>query len=98
MISTPVEKIVAKILRQYADSIDAGNSHLNSEQATNILSCICHIEMTKPEVCEYLNISRSRFDDLVRDKVLPRGRSSAHRNALIWYKDEIICAVEADKK
>ena len=95
MTSTPVEKIVAKILRQYADSIDAGNSHINSEQATNILSCICHIEMTKPEVCEYLNISRSRFDDLVRDKVLPRGRSSAHRNALIWYKDEIICAVEA---
>ena len=52
--------------------------------------------MTKPEVCEYLNISRSRFDDLVRDKVLPRGRSSAHRNALIWYKDEIMCAVETE--
>ena len=85
-------------MRQYADAIDAGNSHLNSEQATNILSCICHIEMTKPEVCEYLNISRSRFDDLVRDKVIPRGKSSAHRNALVWYKDEIICAVETNKK
>ena len=96
MISTPVEKIVAKILRQYADSIDAGNSHINAEQATNILSCVCHIEMTKPEVCEYLNIGRSRFDDLVREGKLPRGKSSAHRNALIWYKDEIICAVEAE--
>jgi predicted DNA-binding transcriptional regulator AlpA len=95
MISTPVKKIVAKLMHEYANNIDAGNSHLNAEQATNILSCICHIEMTKPEVCEYLNISRSRFDDLVRDKVLPRGKSSAHRNALVWYKDEIICAVEA---
>ena len=36
MISTPVEKIVAKLMRQYADAIDAGNSHLNAEQATNI--------------------------------------------------------------
>ena len=66
MISTPVEKIVAKLMRQYADAIDAGNSHLNAEQATNILSAIAHIEMTKEEVCEYLNMSRSRFDDYVR--------------------------------
>ena len=47
MISTPVEKIVVKLMRQYADAIDAGNSHLNAEQATNIFSAIAHIEMTK---------------------------------------------------
>ena len=62
MISTPVEKIVVKLMRQYADAIDAGNSHLNAEQATNILSAIAHIEMTKEEVCDYLNMSRSRYD------------------------------------
>ena len=94
MISTPVEKIVAKLMRQYADAIDVGNSHLNAEQATNILSAIAHIEMTKEEVCEYLNISRSRFDDYVRLGKFPRGRKLAHKNNLVWYKDEIMCAIE----
>ena len=96
MISTPVEKIVAKLMRQYADAIDAGNSHLNAEQATNILSAIAHIEMTKEEVCEYLNMSRSRFDDYVRLGKFPRGRKLSHKNNLIWYKDEIMCAVETE--
>ena len=96
MISTPVEKIVAKLMRQYADAIDAGNSHLNAEQATNILSAIAHIEMTKEEVCEYLNMSRSRFDDYVRLGKFPKGRKIKHKNNLIWYKDEIMCAVETE--
>lgn len=92
MISSPVEKIVAKILHQYADNIDAGNSRITSEQAVNILSCVCHIEMTKEEVCEHLNLSRSRFDDLVREGKLPRGRKIKHKNNLVWYKDEILLA------
>lgn len=83
-------------MRQYADSIDAGNSHLNAEQATNILSAIAHIEMTKEEVCDYLNMSRSRFDDYVRLGRFPRGRKLPHKNNLIWYKDEIMCAVETE--
>ena len=81
-------------MRQYADAIDAGNSHLSEEQAANILSCIAHIEMTKEEVCDYLRISRSRFDDFVREGRFPKGKKVPHKNTLIWYKDEIMCAVE----
>ena len=98
MISTPEEKIVAKLMRQYADAIDAGNSHLNAEQATNILSAIAHIEMTKEEVCDYLNLSRSRFDDLVREGKLPRGKKVKHKNNLVWYKDEVMFAAEVNLK
>ena len=94
MISSPVERIVAKLLHEYADKITNGTSHLSVEQCANVLSCIAHIEMTKPEVCEYLNISRSRFDDLVREGKLPRGRKVKHDNNLIWYKDEIISAID----
>ena len=96
MISTPVEKIVAKLMRQYADAIDAGNSHLNAEQATNILSCIAHIEMTKEEVCDFLNLGRSRFDDYVRLGKFPKGRKIPHKPNLIWYKDEILQAIETE--
>ena len=57
---------------------------------------IAHIEMTKEEVCDYLNMSRSRFDDYVRLGKFPRGRKLAHKNNLIWYKDEIMRAVETE--
>ena len=93
MISTPVKEIVAKLLYQYADNIRADNTHLSEEQAANILSAIAHIEMSKEEVCEYLNISRSRFDDYVREGRIPRGKKVKHKNNLIWYKDEIVCAI-----
>ena len=85
-------------MRQYADAIDAGNSHLNSEQATNILSCIAHIEMTKEDVCDYLNLGRSRFDDLVREGKLPRGKKVKYKNNLVWYKDEVMFAAEVNLK
>ena len=94
MISSPVKEIVAKLLHEYADNIKNGTSDITIEEASNILAAVAHIKMTKPEVCEYLNISRSRFDDLVREGKLPRGKKIKHDNNLVWYKDEIISAID----
>lgn len=94
MISSPVKEIVAKLLHEYADNITSGNTNLTIETAGNILAAVAHIAMSKEEVCEYLNISRSRFDDLVREGKLPRGRKVKHKNNLVWYKDEIISAID----
>lgn len=90
MISSPVEKIVANLLQDYADKIKSGNTHLDIEEATNIISTIAHIELTKEEACDYLNISRSRFDDYVREGKLPKGRKYKHKTNLVWFKDELI--------
>lgn len=94
MISSPVKKIVIKLIRDYADKIENGTSNITIEEAGNILSAICHIAMTKEEVCDYLNISRSRFDDLVREGRFPRGKKVKHKTALVWYKDEILSAID----
>lgn len=95
MISSPVREIVVKLLHQYADNIENGTSNITIEEASNILSAVAHIAMSKEEVCEYLNISRSRFDDLVREGRLPRGKKVKHKNNLVWYKDEIISAIDS---
>ena len=89
MISTPVKEIVAKLLHQYADNIASNNSNLTEEQAANILSLVVHIEMSKEEVCDYLNLSRSRFDDLVREGKIPKGKKCVGFKELRWYKDEL---------
>lgn len=94
MISTPVKEIVVKLLHEYADKINNGTSNITIEEAGNILAAVAHIALSKEEVCEYLNISRSRFDDLVREGKFPKGKKVKHKNNLVWYKDEIISAID----
>ena len=82
-----------------ATLIDIGNKikerkcELTDEQASIILGTVGHIEMTKEEACQYINISRSRFDDHVRAGIIPKGRKKRNKTALIWYKDELDIAI-----
>lgn len=84
-----LKKTVAKLLRETADKIDAGNCEYNEEQALDIMSALGHETMSKDQACSYLNISRSRFGDLVREGIIPKGRKRRGFKELIWFKDEL---------
>ncbi|MBQ7430724.1 MAG: hypothetical protein IJV29_18760 [Butyrivibrio sp.] len=84
-----LKKAVTKLLRETADKIDSGNCELNEEQAMDIMSVLSHEVLSKDEACSYLNISRSRFDDLVRAGKIPKGRKRRGFKELIFYKDEL---------
>lgn len=94
-----LKKAVAKILREVADKIDSGNCELSEDQAMDIISALSHEILSKDEACGYLNLSRSRFDDLVREGVIPRGRKRRGFKELIFYKDELdIALTKIEKK
>ena len=95
MISSPVKELVANLLISYGNNIKNGNTNVSIDECTNILSCIAHIAMSKEEICDELNLSRSRFDDLVRDGILPKGKKVKHKNNLVWYKDEVLLAIKS---
>lgn len=84
-----LKRAVTKLLRETADKIDSGNCELNEEQAMDIMSVIGHEVLSKDEACSYLNLSRSRFDDLVREGKIPKGRKRRGFKELIFYKDEL---------
>lgn len=84
-----LKKAVVKLLKETADKIDSGNCELNEEQAMDIMSVLGHEVLSKDEACSYLNLSRSRFDDLIREGVIPKGRKRRGFKELIWYKDEL---------
>lgn len=84
-----LKRAVIKLLRETADKIDSGNCELNEEQAMDIMSVLGHEVLSKDEACSYLNLSRSRFDDLVREGKIPKGRKRRGFKELIWYKDEL---------
>lgn len=84
-----IARLVAKLLRETADKIDAGNTELSDSEAMDLAGILCHEVMSKDTACRYLNLSRSRFDDLVRAKKLPKGRKRVGFKELAWYRDEL---------
>lgn len=84
-----LRKYAVKILREAADKIDAGTCELDEDQVMDIASVIGHQVLSKDEACSYLNLARSRFDDLVREGKIPRGRKRRGFKELIWYEDEL---------
>lgn len=84
-----LRKYAVKILREAADKIDAGTCELYEDQVMDIASAIGHQVLSKDEACSYLNLSRSRFDDLVREGKIPRGRKRRGFKELCFYKDEL---------
>lgn len=86
----PLDKIIAKELRNIADMFDAGNSNLSEEQQCDVLSVLVHTSMSAEEVCDYLHISRATLTNYIRDGVIPKGRKVRYRTGLVWFKDELI--------
>ena len=84
---------VGKQLIDIGNKIIKGECELTDEQASLILGTVGHIEMTKEEACNYVNISRSRFDDYVRAGIIPKGRKKLGKTNLIWYRDELDIAI-----
>jgi predicted DNA-binding transcriptional regulator AlpA len=82
-------QIVAKMLRDAANKLDAGNSELSETEAMDIMAALSHHVMSKDTACRHLNISRSHFDDLVRAKRIPKGRKRVGFKELVWYQDEL---------
>lgn len=84
-----LKRTITQLLRETADKIDSGNCELDEEQAMDIMSVLGHEVLSKDEACSYLNLSRSRFDDLVREGKIPKGRKRRGFKELIFYKDEL---------
>lgn len=88
-----IRKLVVKYLREVADKIDAGTCELTESEAMEILKVISHEPLSKEQACSFLNLSRSRFDDLVREGRIPRGKKRRGYKELAWYKDELIMII-----
>jgi len=84
-----ITKLLLKELKKIIDLIENNQCELEDDEAEELLNTISHRAITKAEACEYLNISRSRFDDYVAMNILPKGKKRKGSNELKWYKDEL---------
>lgn len=92
-----LSKLIVSLLRETADKIETGSCELSDTEAIEIMSALSHEAMSKEDACIYLNLSRSRFDDLVREGKLPKGRKRRGFKELCYYKDELSSCLRAMK-
>ena len=86
--------VIKEQLLKIIENIDAGNSNISEEEAINTLKYIRELtdedkRLSKYQACQYLNISRSSFDNYVREGKLPRGKKEAGFKELSWSKKEL---------
>ena len=89
-----LKKILTRLLRDTADKIDSGSCEMSESEAMSIVNVLSHEVMSKAKACSYLNLSRSRFDDLVREGRLPKGKKRVGFKELVWYKDELNLCID----
>ena len=84
-----VKNTLSELLRETADKLDANTSEINEEQAVKIMELIAHKPLTKEEAAIHLHIWPSRFDTLIREGKIPKGRKKLGQKNKIWYLDEL---------
>ena len=83
-------KVFSKLLRDTADKLEARTCEINEEQVRDVISMLSHEPMSKEQACIYLNMSRSKFDQYVREGKLPKGRKRMGFTEKIWYRDQLV--------
>ena len=86
--------ILKTLLLKIIDNIDSGNSNLTEEEAAQIIEYLKEVtdktkRLSKYQACQYLNISRSTFDKLVREGKIPRGIKQAGFKELFWREKDL---------
>ncbi|MEG0773683.1 hypothetical protein [Clostridium sp.] len=66
------------LLLRIINDIDTGNSNLSSVECEEIIEYLTTItnkneKLSKYQACKYLSISRSTFDNHVREGIIPNG-------------------------
>lgn len=87
-------KIIKELLVRIIDDIDAGNSDMTEEEEIQVARFLNKTlrkdrPLNKYQAYTYLNISRAKFDNMVREGLIPRGRKVEGSRELRWYKKDL---------
>lgn len=87
-------KTIRALLQKCIDDIDTGNCYPTDEEAIEMIDALKKytrkdMPMSKYQCCEYLNISRTTFNNLVNDGKLPEGQKVQGFKEKFWYKKDL---------
>lgn len=76
------------------DDIDAGNSYIDENEAIELIGSLKEMvrtdkPMSKYQAYTFLNMSRAKFDNLVREGKIPRGKKVVGFKELQWFEKDL---------
>lgn len=85
---------IKRLLLKVIEDIDSGNSNMTEEEMIETAKFLKKFNsrekyISKYQAYTYLNISRAKFDNLVREGVLPKGKKIEGFKELQWSLKEI---------
>lgn len=85
---------IKRLLLKIVDDIDAGNSYVDEDEAMKIVGTLKEIvrkdkPMSKYQAYTFLNMSRAKFDNLVRAGKIPRGKKVVGFKELQWFEKDL---------
>ena len=84
-----LKNIIIKLLEDILRKLKSDTCTITEEEALAIINNMTHVAISKEQASLYLNMSRSKFDSLVNDGTIPKGRKRVGFKELVWYIDEL---------
>lgn len=88
-----LKSLLSKLLRNIADDLDSGSYQSSDDEVHAVMGQLADFNsdmpLSKAQACDYLNISRSTFDKLVKEGKLPKGKKRMGFKELSWRKEEL---------
>lgn len=90
-----MKTILINTLRQKADELEVNTSKINEKGCLKILRMLDLLEngdtvMSRREAYDYLGVSKSSFDILINNKLIPNGQKLHDGSkSLFWYKSDL---------
>ena len=93
-------KVIKSLLEKIINNIDCGNSNITEDEAMEIIKVIKSYtdktqRLSKYQACQKLNVSRTTFDNLVREGVIPRGEKVIGFKELFWEEKVLDKVIES---
>jgi predicted DNA-binding transcriptional regulator AlpA len=87
-------QVIKKLLLKVIADIDSGNSEMTEDDLYEVVDLLKRYNfrdkyISKYQAYTYLNMSRAKFDNLVRDGILPKGKKIEGFKELQWSLKEI---------
>jgi len=85
--------LIKEQLVRIIGDIDAGNTNISEDDAISVARALNELGrengISKYQAYTYLNISRAKFDNLVAEGKLPKGKKVVGFKELRWYKQDL---------
>ena len=86
---------IKKLLLDIVDDIDAGNTNASEEELVQIAKFLNKTmrkdkPISKYQAYTFLKMSRAKFDNKIREGLIPPGRKEPGFKELRWYKKDLI--------